>query len=110
MSFTIPGTTGTPFGVGYDRNGIPKPGNVVVKPDRVVTFAADLRRQMDGLLPEGFGFLRVPIGVDTFGWMLAYRPNFGDQKGVSPEERERAWQAPQQGPTAPAQPLINPQV
>ncbi|MDF2995102.1 MAG: hypothetical protein K0R27_739 [Xanthobacteraceae bacterium] len=111
--FTISGRTPlADYGVRYDAQGVPM-AQAPAKPDRTVTFSSDeaeLSKQMGGLLPEGFGFLRVPIGVDKFGWMLAYRPNFGGQEGISLEEREGAWQVSHRETTIPDRPLINPKV
>lgn len=45
-------------------------------------------------LPEGFGFVPQPLANGQTGWVLSYRPTFGDQAGQTLEQRARAYSPP----------------
>lgn len=69
---------------------VPKFKNAeVVVPDN----PAELEK-MFGTIPEGFGFVPFQDAAGKKGWLLTYRANFGDQKGVSLDEREKGFQFP----------------
>ncbi|MCX5512232.1 hypothetical protein C3941_09185 [Kaistia algarum] len=45
-------------------------------------------------LPKGFGFVPLPLADGKTGFMLAYRPHFGDEEGMSIQDREKNFQHP----------------
>jgi len=67
-----------------------KDGKEAVIPDNETA----LNAMFQGRLPKGFGFVRIPLSDNKTGWMLAYRPNFGQDEGITLEEREKAFQPP----------------
>jgi hypothetical protein len=83
--------TGDPqIGVGaLDPNDpLMAPPVTTPKGPKEITFSNEVGK-MDwaNQLPEGFFFLRFPLANGKTGYMLAYRPNFGDQAGKSLDQR-----------------------
>lgn len=77
--------------------------------ERKVTFPEteqELSRTLGDLIPEGFGFIKIDLSGDKTGWMLAYRPNFGDEEGRTLQQRERDFQPPP-APRARKAPIVN---
>jgi hypothetical protein len=66
--------------------------------DGTIKFPADPRNDPAlADLPEGFGFVPMPLANGQTSWLLAYRPNFGDQAGKTLDQRAREWKQPVSG-------------
>jgi hypothetical protein len=66
--------------------------------DGIIKFPADPRNDPAlADLPEGFGFVPMPLANGQTSWLLAYRPNFGDQAGKTLDQRAREWKQPVSG-------------
>lgn len=75
---------------------LPMGSSTMDVPDfKEITFPDDPRHEPAlANLPEGFGFVPMPLANGKTSWVLSYRPNYGDQAGKSLDQRAKEFQQP----------------
>jgi hypothetical protein len=92
----VPSDNTFQFGLGISNDVVETPKTPPQATLRIPDSAEELNAMLDGRLPKGFTFIDDTSSHYGPMFQLVYKPHFGDEGGMSIDEKEKAYTKPQE--------------